>query len=108
MEWKIEFSRHALKDAKKLKSANLDKNVKQLIEVLKQNPYQPPYEKLTGNLQGYYSRRINIKHRLVYRVEDSSKIVKVVSVWSHAELQTSSRIILIKCAIALCLLWWLS
>lgn len=85
MKWKIEFSRNALKSAKKLKSANLDKNVKQLIEVLKQNLYQPPYEKLTGNLQGYYSRRINIKHRLIYRVEDNSKVVKVVSVWSHYE-----------------------
>lgn len=38
MEWKIEFSRNALKDAKKLKAANLDNNVKQLIAILKKNP----------------------------------------------------------------------
>jgi Txe/YoeB family toxin of toxin-antitoxin system len=68
MEWKIEFSRTALKDAKKLKSANLEASVRELLAVLKSNPYQPPYEKLSGNLKGYYSRRINIKHRLVYSV----------------------------------------
>ncbi len=85
MEWKIEFSRNAFKDAKKLKAVNLENNVKQLITILKQNPYQPPYEKLSGNLQGYYSRRINIKDRLVYSVNDQEKIVRVVSIWSHYE-----------------------
>lgn len=85
MAWKIEFSRTALKDAKKLKSVNLEKKVKELLEILKSNPYQPPYEKLSGNLKGYYSRRINIKHRLVYSVNDETKTVRVVSVWSHYE-----------------------
>jgi Txe/YoeB family toxin of toxin-antitoxin system len=85
MEWKIEFSRTALKDAKKLKSANLEASVRELLAVLKSNPYQPPYEKLSGNLKGYYSRRINIKHRLVYSVNDQTKTIRVVSVWSHYE-----------------------
>ncbi len=85
MEWKIEFSRNALKDAKKLKSANLEDNVRALINVLKFNPYEPPYEKLSGNLKGYYSRRINIKHRLVYSIDDETKTIRVVSVWSHYE-----------------------
>jgi toxin YoeB len=85
MVWKIEFSRNALKDAKKLKAANLQENIRQLVEILKQNPYQPPYEKLLGNLKGYYSRRINIKHRLIYSVDDVTKTVKIVSVWSHYE-----------------------
>ena len=85
MDWKIEFSRIALKDAKKLKSANLEANVKALLDILKSNPYQPPYEKLSGNLKGYYSRRINIKHRLVYSVNDETKTIRVVSVWSHYE-----------------------
>jgi Txe/YoeB family toxin of toxin-antitoxin system len=85
MEWKIEFSRTALKDTKKLKSANLEASVRELLAVLKSNPYQPPYEKLSGNLKGYYSRRINIKHRLVYSVNDQTKTIRVVSVWSHYE-----------------------
>jgi toxin YoeB len=85
MEWKLEFSRTALKDAKKLKAANLETNVRDLLEILKQNPYEPPYEKLSGNLKGYFSRRINIKHRLVYSVNDETKTIKVVSVWTHYE-----------------------
>ena len=85
MEWKIEFSRHTLKDVKKLKAAHLEANVKYLVEILKQNPYEPPYEKLSGNLKGYYSRRINIKHRLVYSVNDRTQTIKIVSVWSHYE-----------------------
>lgn len=85
MGWKIEFSRTVLKDAKKLKAANLADNVSDLIEILKRNPYEPPYEKLSGNLKGYYSRRINIKHRLVYSVDEETKTIRVVSVWSHYE-----------------------
>lgn len=85
MAWKIEFSRTALKDAKKLKVANLDTNVKLLLNVLKINPFEPPYEKLSGNLKGYFSRRINIKHRLVYSVDEETKTIRVVSVWSHCE-----------------------
>ena len=83
MAWKIEFSRTALKDAKKLKVANLDTNVKLLLNVLKINPFEPPYEKLSGNLKGYFSRRINIKHRLIYSVDEETKTIRVVSVWSH-------------------------
>lgn len=85
MAWTIEFSRGALKNAKKIRSANLGSNLKKLLDILKQNPYDPPYEKLSGNLQGYYSRRINIKHRLVYAVDDAAKVVRVVSMWSHYE-----------------------
>ena len=85
MVWTIEFSRTALKDAKKLRAANLDSNVKKLLTILKSNPYQPPYEKLTGNLQGYFSRRINLKHRLVYSVDNATKTIKVMSAWSHYE-----------------------
>jgi Txe/YoeB family toxin of toxin-antitoxin system len=85
MGWKIEFSRTVLKDAKKLKAANLADNVSDLVDILKRNPYEPPYEKLSGNLKGYYSRRINIKHRLVYSVDEETKTIRVVSVWSHYE-----------------------
>lgn len=85
MAWKIEFSRTALKDAKRLKAANLAANVSLLLDILKRNPYEPPYEKLSGNLKGYYSRRINIKHRLVYSICENTQTIRVVSVWSHYE-----------------------
>jgi len=85
MDWQIEFSRNVLKDAKKLKAANLEANLRSLLEILKRNPFEPPYEKLSGNLKGYFSRRINVKHRLVYSINEEAKIIRVVSIWTHYE-----------------------
>lgn len=58
-----------------------------LIGIMKENPCQnpPPYEKLTGNLKGCYSRRINIQHRLVYEVLEEEKTALVLRMWSHYE-----------------------
>lgn len=74
-----------VKDIPKIKSIGLSEKVKRLIEVIKENPYQnpPPYEKLVGDLQGAYSRRINIQHRLVYQVYEKEKTIKIISIWSH-------------------------
>ncbi len=85
VEYKILYSKLALKDAKKLTSANLDKKAKELIEIIKKDPFQnpPPYEKLVGNLNGSYSRRINIQHRLVYEVREADKVIRISRMWSH-------------------------
>ncbi|HJA55870.1 MAG TPA: Txe/YoeB family addiction module toxin [Candidatus Bacteroides intestinigallinarum] len=74
-------------DIPKLKAARLDNKAKALLDVIRKNPYQnpPPYEKLVGDLQGAYSRRINIKHRLVYEVLEEEQTVKVISLWTHYE-----------------------
>ena len=85
VKYKILYSKLALKDAKKLSSANLDMKAKDLIEIIKKNPFQtpPPYEKLVGNLDGSYSRRINIKHRMVYEVREIDNVVRISRMWSH-------------------------
>ncbi len=85
--YSIVVIKQALKDFPRLTSARLDKKAKALIELLKVNPYQnpPSYEKLVGDMDGLYSRRINIKHRLVYQVYEESKTVKIISAWSHYE-----------------------
>lgn len=85
VEYKILYSKLAQKDAKKLSSTNLASKAKKLIEILKDNPFEipPPYEKLVGNLEGTYSRRINIQHRLVYEVREEDKVVRVLRMWSH-------------------------
>ena len=61
------------------------KKAQKLIDILKDNPFQtpPPYEKLVGNLEGAYSRRINIQHRLVYEVRQKDKVVRILRMWSH-------------------------
>lgn len=83
----IVYTKKAMQDVPKLKAAKLDKKAKALIELLKENPYQspPPYEKLVGDMQGAYSRRINIKHRLVYQVLEEIQTVKIISLWTHYE-----------------------
>ena len=83
--YKIIYTKTAIKDIPNLKSAHLDKNTKALIDIIRENPFKmpPPYEKLVGDLQGLYSRRINIKHRLVYEVLEEEKQVKIISLWTH-------------------------
>lgn len=86
--YQVFFTPIAVKDIEKLKAVHLDEKAKGLIELIKKAPYQKPptYEKLFGDLQGLYSRRINIKHRLVYEVYEEEKIIKIVSLWSHNEI----------------------
>ncbi len=83
VNYNIVLTKQGTKDAQKLKSAGLKNKTLQLFEILKKNPYQPPYEKLVGDLKGYYSRRINIHHRLVYQVIEDKKIVKIIRMWTH-------------------------
>ena len=83
----IYFSSRAEKDKKLLKKANLDKKAIQLLDLIMENPFETPprYEKLVGDLKGYYSRRINVQHRMVYEVDENKKIIRILSMWSHYE-----------------------
>lgn len=83
--YKLVYTKQAKKDAKKAASAGLKSKIKVLLEIIKENPFEeyPPYEKLVGNLEGAYSRRINIQHRLVYQVYEKEKVVKVIRMWTH-------------------------
>lgn len=65
-----------------------------MLNVIAKTPFQNPplCEGLVGNLKGFYSRRINIQHRLVYQVYKEPVVmdgikyegtVKVVRMWSH-------------------------
>ncbi|MCV3216041.1 Txe/YoeB family addiction module toxin [Plectonema radiosum NIES-515] len=85
--WELRFTKRAQKDTKKLAAAGLKPKAEELLAILEQNPYENPssYEKLKGDLQGAYSRRINIQHRLVYEVLEEEKVVKVLSMWTHYE-----------------------
>lgn len=94
--WHIVFTKQAAKDAKKLKAAGLEKKAKQLIEVVRADPFATPpaFEGLVGSLEGLYSRRISLQHRFVYTVyatpttvdsEQFQGTVKVVRMWTHYE-----------------------
>ena len=85
--WELRFTKRAQKDAKKLAAAGLKPKAEELLAILEQNPYEnpPSYEKLKGDLQGAYSRRINIQHRLVYEVIEEERVVKILTMWTHYE-----------------------
>lgn len=90
----VKFTKHAAKDARKLKAAGLDKKAKSLIEIVRIDPFAKPpaYEALVGNYAGLFSRRVSLQHRFVYEVlkgpivEDGIEYegaVKVLRMWTH-------------------------
>jgi Txe/YoeB family toxin of toxin-antitoxin system len=87
VSWTVVFVRQAQKDAKKLAAAGLRPKAEALLALLAEDPLRtpPPYEKLIGDLDGAYSRRINIQHRLVYQVLKRERVVKVLRLWTHYE-----------------------
>ncbi len=81
----IKFSKQAEKDKIKLKSSGLDRNCKDILILMLENPfcYPPSYEKLSGDLTGLYSRRINRQHRLVYEVNEENHEIHIIRMWTH-------------------------
>lgn len=75
----FEFEKNALKDLKDWKKQNLPiyRKILKLLEVISVTPFigigKP--EPLKENLSGWWSRRINREHRLVYRVEEDKIII---------------------------------
>lgn len=61
------------------------KKIDALLDELREHPYtgtgKP--EELKGNLAGLWSRRINQKDRLVYKVEESIVTVTVIQARGH-------------------------
>ena len=87
MSWRLLYTWPARRDARRLAAAGLKPKAQTLLDVLKDDPFQspPPYEKLVGDPQGAFSRRINIQHRLVYQVLADEHVVKVIRMWTHYE-----------------------
>lgn len=85
--WKIKYTKQAQKDLQKIISSNLKEAAHELVNRIKNNPFAnpPAYEKLSGELKGYYSRRINIQHRLIYQVFKEERIIKIIRMWTHYE-----------------------
>lgn len=87
-EYRIQILKKANKDKEKIKQyPSLQRQVEKLLDLLRKNPFQvpPPYESLVGDLKGYYSRRINKQHRLVYEVLEEERLIRIISMWTHYE-----------------------
>jgi toxin YoeB len=86
VSWQLFFGKDARKDAVKLKHSGLQKKTDALLDILEKDPHAAyPPEKLVGDLEGFYSRRINIQHRLVYRIDKKKQHVDIDRMWTHYE-----------------------
>lgn len=87
VKYAVSLTRQAVKDLEKLRRAGLAEKTRTLLEDMAENPYctPPPYEKLIGDLQGAYSRRLNIQHRIVYTVSVAERRITVLRMWTHYE-----------------------
>jgi len=85
--WRIVFTAHACRDAKKAAAGGLKPKIQTLIDLLAADPLRnpPPFEWLVGDLAGAYSRRINFQHRLVYQILRDEHAVKIIRMWTHYE-----------------------
>ena len=84
VERQIKYTKRVIADAVKLKNAGLKDKTQRLLDIIARDPYESPpnFEKLYG-FENVYSRRINIKHRLVYEIFKEQKIIKIISLWGH-------------------------
>ena len=84
-KYRIIFSKMALMDKEKLTSVNLDKVCKRILNLMMEDPFcnPPSFEKLSGDLQGLYSRRINRQHRIVYEVDEKKCEIHIIRMWTH-------------------------
>lgn len=85
--WTIKFTKQASKDKELLKQSGLDKKAIRILTQMMIDPFivPPSFEKLIGTLEGYYLRRINIQHRIVYKVYKDLNTIVVHSMWTHYE-----------------------
>lgn len=89
-KYRINLTDDAKDDFKQLKrSGNKStlKKLEQIIRELAEHPYtgtgKP--ERLKHSYAGYYSRRLNHKDRLIYKVEDQVVTVTIVAAKDHYE-----------------------
>jgi mRNA-degrading endonuclease RelE of RelBE toxin-antitoxin system len=77
----IRIAKRALKDIRTL-SPKMKKKLKDLLtEVLAANPYEG--KRLTGDLGGNFSLRLNVRDRIVYSIDEEHKTVYVKRARTH-------------------------
>ncbi|WP_209330738.1 Txe/YoeB family addiction module toxin [Lunatimonas salinarum] len=79
MTYQLEFSGQAIKDIEFHKNSGNKALLKKLFQLLEELTEHPTSgigkpEQLKHNLAGYWSRRINQKHRLVYKILENETV----------------------------------
>jgi len=83
--YSIKYTKQAMKDGKLLKRADLKEKAEKMLDQIAIDPFSPPSKKLSGDMDHYYSRRINLQHRLVFEIFEDEKVIKILRMWSHYE-----------------------
>lgn len=86
--FQLSLSKKSEKDLKTLqKNPDLLKKLFEIFKDLEENPYSPKFkmEKLKYNFQDHYSKRLDKKNRVIYRVVDQEILVSVISILGHYE-----------------------
>lgn len=86
----IEFTDKAKKDLdfwKRSGNIVIQRKITALLKEIEVNPYfgTGQVEQLKADLSGYWSRRLNREHRIVYRVDEDLKKVHIFSLKGHYE-----------------------
>jgi len=96
--YSVDMSNQAEKDHENVVRGGLSKKLAEILKTVEEDPYKPTqqFERLTGNLKGLCSRRLNLHNRFIYEVQPNdeglrhpetgefySGIVYVVSMWGH-------------------------
>jgi len=84
----IEFKTDALDDIEFWKRSGNKKTQNRITTLLKSIALTPETgigkpEKLKGELSDFWSRRINKEHRIIYKLDYSSKIATIYSLKGH-------------------------
>lgn len=87
MSYTVKAKKGARRDFKKIKGTYLEENFLEIIKQLKINPYlnNQSFEKLVPPIKEFYSRRINVQRRVVYKVNEDKKEIVIYSAWGHYE-----------------------
>ena len=85
--WRVLLSSNAKRQSKTALNSTYREKIENLLKIIAANPFQnpPPYEKLEPPADNSYSRRINRRHRLSYKIYEKEKIIKILSLWTHYE-----------------------
>ncbi|AVI94944.1 putative Addiction module toxin [Oenococcus oeni] len=86
-QWKVKIKSGAKGDLRKVLKIQFRQTFEEIKATLETDPYKSTqsFEKLVPPAAGYYSRRLNLQHRVVYTINKKDKIVEIYSCWSHYE-----------------------
>lgn len=86
-KYRVMLSKAAAKDLEQLVKEGYGDKIATMLERMEADPFYLSCERPTLNLEGKYSRRINIKDRLVFEIKDADDgckgIVHVIRMKGH-------------------------